>query len=226
MSTAQQIANLIDHTLLRPTASVKEIEGICREAVQYKFHTVCVNPSYVNLAAELLKGSNVKVCSVVGFPLGANTLLQKQRETEECFSNGAEEIDAVIALGSIKSDDWGYVEKELSALRLLTKDQGIFKVIMETGLLKEGELIRACTVAKNVGVDFVKTSTGFLGEGATADKVAMMKKTVGKQVGVKASGRIRSWPQMQLMLKAGAIRIGTSSGVTIMEEFLKEQIKD
>ncbi len=224
-SKTREPANFIDHTLLRPTATAKEIEVLCQEAKDYRFHAVCVNPCYVNLAAEALKESDVKVCSVVGFPLGANTKSQKLSEAEECLFNGAKEIDVVIALGAIKSGNWRYVEEELSALRLLIKEHSILKVIMETGLLKESELVRACIIAKDLELDFVKTSTGFSGEGATVEKVALMKKTVGPRVGVKASGGIRNWPQMQAMLKAGATRIGTSGGVAIMEELKVESIK-
>lgn len=217
----QEITGFIDHTLLRPTAALEDIENLCEDAKKFSFYAVCINPCYVNYAVQFLKGSPVKVCTVVGFPLGANTTEQKLRETEECLLNGAQEIDMVVALGAIKSGNWSYVEEELSAFRRLTKNQAILKVIMETALLEETELVKACTITRDVKVDFVKTSTGFLGEGATVNNVALMKKTVGEQVGVKASGGIRTWLQMKSMLEAGATRIGTSSGVAIMEEFLK-----
>lgn len=217
---ARAMASLIDHTLLKPTAIREEIEKLCKEAMDYHFHSVCINPYYVNLTTQLLKDSTVKVCTVVGFPLGANTILQKAKETGECLLNGAQEIDMVIALAAIKAGDWEYVKEELKILRQLTHGKAILKVIMEIALLEEHELKRACITAKDVGVDFVKTSTGFLGEGATVDGVALMKKTVGEQVGVKASGGIRTWQQMDAMLKAGANRIGTSSGVAIIKEFL------
>lgn len=219
----EQLAQLIDHTLLKPQATAAEIKKLCREAVEYGFYAVCVNPVYVPLAVEELGKSPVKVCTVIGFPLGATTTRQKQYETEEAIEQGAREVDMVIALGALKSGDWEKVKEDMAAVRKVSQGKALLKVILETGLLTEEEIGKACDLAREVGADFVKTSTGFLGGGATVQAVRLMSSLVAPKLGVKASGGIRTLDQALAMLEAGATRLGTSSGVAIMEELLEKK---
>lgn len=213
------MARMIDHTLLRPDATPEEIERLCREALEYSFATVCINPSYVPLAAERLRNSSVKVCTVIGFPLGATATKSKVCEAEEAISSGARELDMVINIGRLKSGDNEYVENDIREVVGVAHDKAcIAKVIIETCLLTDQEKEKACRLAQSAGADFVKTSTGFSKGGATAADVSLMRRVVGSGMGVKASGGVRSYGDAIEMIRNGANRIGTSSGVKIVEE--------
>ena len=211
-----ELNKYIDHTLLKPAAKKDEIIKLCNEAKDYHFASVCVNPTYVPLASKLLKGSDVKVCTVIGFPLGANLLATKISETKQALVEGADEIDMVINIGRLKDKDDEYVEKEIAELKHVCK-KNILKVIIETCLLTDEEKVRACTLAKKAGADFVKTSTGFSTGGATVDDIKLMRKTVGKEMGVKASGGVRTKEDALKMIEAGATRIGASSSLEIIK---------
>jgi deoxyribose-phosphate aldolase len=210
---------MIDHTLLKPDATRKEIETLCREAAQYSFASVCVNPTWVALCARLLAGTPVKVCSVVGFPLGATTADVKHYETRRAIFDGAVEIDMVINVGALKSGDLKVVERDIEAVTAPCRDgNAISKVIIEAALLTDEEKITACTLAKAANADFVKTSTGFASGGATAADVALMRRVVGEDMGVKAAGGVRDLEGLKAMVAAGATRIGASAGVRIVQE--------
>lgn len=206
----------IDHTLLKPDASQEQIETLIEEAKKYDFASVCVNPTWVNFAAQALKATYVKVCTVIGFPLGANTPELKAFETSDAIQNGANEIDMVINIGALKSRNFDLVERDIRAVVESAKGT-LVKVIIETCLLTDDEKVKACQIAQKAGADFVKTSTGFSTGGATVEDVALMRKTVGPDMGVKASGGARSYEDALAFIKAGATRIGASSGVAIME---------
>ena len=206
----------IDHTLLKPDASQEQIETLIEEAKKYDFASVCVNPTWVSFAAQALKATDVKVCTVIGFPLGANTPELKAFETSDAIQNGANEIDMVINIGALKSRNFDLVERDIRAVVEAAKGT-LVKVIIETCLLTDDEKVRACQLAQKAGADFVKTSTGFSTGGATVADVALMRKTVGPDMGVKASGGARSYEDALAFIKAGATRIGASSGVAIME---------
>ena len=206
----------IDHTLLKPDASQEQIETLIEEAKKYDFASVCVNPTWVNFAAQALKATDVKVCTVIGFPLGANTPELKAFETSDAIQNGANEVDMVINIGALKSRNFDLVERDIRAVVEAAKGT-LVKVIIETCLLTDDEKVRACQLAQKAGADFVKTSTGFSTGGATVVDVALMRKTVGPDMGVKASGGARSYEDALAFIKAGATRIGASSGVAIME---------
>ncbi|KAA0967419.1 deoxyribose-phosphate aldolase [Streptococcus cristatus] len=206
----------IDHTLLKPDASQEQIETLIEEAKKYDFASVCVNPTWVSFAAQSLKGTDVKVCTVIGFPLGANTPELKAFETSDAIRNGANEIDMVINIGALKSQNFDLVEKDIRAVVEAAKGT-LVKVIIETCLLTDDEKVKACQIAQKAGADFVKTSTGFSTGGATVRDVALMRKTVGPDMGVKASGGARSYEDALAFIEAGATRIGASSGVAIME---------
>ena len=208
---------LIDHTLLKPDASIEAIEKLCEEALKYDFASVCVNPGFVPLCAKLLKGSNVKVCTVIGFPLGATLPSVKVYETKEAVREGADEIDMVINVSQLKAKNDAYVYQEIKDIKAAC-DGKLLKVIIETCLLTDEEKVRACELSVKAGADFVKTSTGFSTGGATAEDVALMRKTVGPHIGVKASGGVRTHEDMVKMVKAGANRIGTSNGVKLLEK--------
>jgi deoxyribose-phosphate aldolase len=217
------MAKMIDHTNLSPTATVDDIKKLCAEAKEHEFASVCVNPIYVPLAAKLLEESSVKVCTVVGFPLGANTTEVKSYETRNAIKNGAQEIDMVMNIGAFKSGAYEIFKADIKAVVDATKKAGvssdiIVKVILETCFLDEEEIVKACEIAKEAGADFVKTSTGFGDYGARVEDVSIMRKTVGRDVGVKASGGIKNFEQALEMLDAGANRIGASSGVTIVTD--------
>jgi deoxyribose-phosphate aldolase len=210
-------SKMIDHTILKPEATKQDVEKLCREAVEYGFHSVCVNSSFVYYCAKLLKDSDVKVCTVVGFPLGAMSTAGKAAETLAAVEDGAEEIDMVIHVGMIKSRDWDYVKQDISSVVEAAGDKAIVKVILETCLLTDDEKEYACRICRESGAAFVKTSTGFSTDGAREDDVALMRRIVGSGMGVKASGGIRS-PETALdMVRAGADRLGTSSGIAIVE---------
>jgi len=212
------IAALIDHTLLRPDATAADIRKLCEEARQYSFASVCVNPYWVPLAASALAGSSVKVCTVVGFPLGANATAIKVAETKEAVQAGAQEIDMVLNIGELRGGNNDAVRQDIQAVtEAAHRANAIVKVILETALLDDQQKAVACTLAKNAGAEFVKTSTGFSTHGATASDVALMRKTVGPDMGVKASGGIRTLEDLKNMVAAGATRIGASAGVKILE---------
>ncbi|MBM7707732.1 deoxyribose-phosphate aldolase [Chryseomicrobium aureum] len=210
-------ASYIDHTLLKQDATKSQIEVLCQEAAKYEFASVCVNPTWVAFAAELLTDSPVKVCTVIGFPLGASTTDVKAFETKDAIAKGATEIDMVLNVGALKSGLTEEVQKDIEAVVEAAKGKAIVKVILETCLLTKDEIVLASQLSKNAGADFVKTSTGFSTGGATAEDVALMKKTVGDDLEVKASGGVRSIEDFNTMVEAGATRIGASSGVLIME---------
>ena len=206
----------IDHTLLKPDASQEQIETLIEEAKKYDFASVCVNPTWVSFAAQALKATDVKGCTVTGFPLGANTPELKAFETNDAIQNGANEVDTVINIGALKSRNFDLVERDIRAVVEAAKGT-LVKVIIETCLLTDDEKVRACQIAQKAGADFVKTSTGFSTGGATVADVALMRQTVGPDMGVKASGGARSYEDALAFIKAGATRIGASSGVAIME---------
>ncbi|MGZ3901237.1 MAG: deoxyribose-phosphate aldolase [Bacteroidia bacterium] len=207
---------MIDHTLLKPDATKKQIETLCNEAREYKFFSVCVNPAWVSTSKELLKGSGVKVCTVIGFPLGATTTETKAFETKNAIDHGAEEVDMVINIGALKDKNNELVETDIRAVVEAAKGKALTKVIIETSLLTKEEKIRACELSVKAGADYVKTSTGFSAGGATVEDIELMRKTVGPDIGVKASGGVRSREDAQNMIQAGATRIGASSGVAIL----------
>ena len=206
---------LIDHTLLKPEATPEQIMTLCNEAKEFHFMSVCVNPHYVSLAASILRDSDVKVCTVVGFPLGMNNTKTKLEETELCLKQGADEIDMVINVGMLKANEDDFVENEIHLLKQAVGNR-VLKVIIETCLLTDEEKVRACKLAKNAGADFVKTSTGFSKGGATVEDVRLMRQTVGPDMGVKASGGVRTHEDLLAMVEAGANRIGTSNGTKII----------
>lgn len=209
------IAAMIDHTLLKPEATPAQIEKLCAEAAEYHFASVCVNPVYIPLAARLLKGTGVKVCCVVGFPLGAIAPEQKAAEAASCAAMGAEELDMVIHVGAAKADDWALVQRDIEGVVKAAAGHTV-KVIIETCLLTDEEKVKACEAAKAAGAHFVKTSTGFSTGGATTHDIALMRKTVGPEMGVKASGGIRDYATAMAMIEAGANRIGASAGIAIV----------
>ncbi len=214
-----QLAQYIDHTLLKPQSTEKEIIELCREAKEYGFYAVCVNPCFVNLAAKLLTGTKVKVASVVGFPLGATLQEIKAMEAKLAFKSGAQEVDMVMNIGALKGGHYDQVVGDIQAVVDVAKKQvpkRIVKVIIETGLLTHEEKVKACQLVIAAGADFVKTSTGFNGGGATLEDIAIIKQTTEGKVKIKASGGIRDYKSARAMLDAGADRIGTSSGVAIV----------
>lgn len=212
------VAKMIDHTLLKPEATQAEIEQLLIEAKQHDFAAVCVNPSWVKLAATVLQESEVAVCTVVGFPLGATTTAVKKFETTEALANGAAEIDMVINVGALKAHQDEAVKQEITAITSIVQaHQAVLKVIIESSLLDDAEIVRACEIAVSAGADFVKTSTGFSTGGATVEAVKLMRQTVGEKIGVKASGGIRTKEDLQRMIVAGANRIGTSASVTLIK---------
>ena len=218
------IASMIDHTLLKPDATRKNIEDLCREASQFKFATVCVNPTWVSLCARLLAGTGVGVCSVVGFPLGATTADVKGYETRRAIFDGAREIDMVINVGALKSGDLRTVERDIEAVTSSCREAGaLSKVIIEAALLTDEEKVTACTLAKAACADYVKTSTGFGPGGATAADVALMRRVVGAEMGVKAAGGVRDLEAVKTMIAAGATRVGASAGVKIVKEATGEK---
>ncbi|HEV2488625.1 MAG TPA: deoxyribose-phosphate aldolase [Candidatus Acidoferrales bacterium] len=218
-SSDAEIARLIDHTLLKPDATREQVRKLCEEAAKFCFASVCVNPWYVSLAAELLRGTAVKVCTVVGFPFGATLPQVKIFETEEVTKQGAQEVDMVLNIGALKSGQDEIVESDIRGVVEASHRGGaICKVILEMAMLTTEEKVRGCIAAKNAGADFVKTSTGFGPGGATAEDVALMRAVVGSEVGVKAAGGVRSLEDLQKMVQAGATRIGASASVKILEQ--------
>jgi deoxyribose-phosphate aldolase len=210
------LSSLIDHTLLKPDATRDEVELLCREAAKFCFASVCVNPNWVPLCREILRGSGVKVCTVVGFPLGAHLPDIKAYEARRAVEQGAEEVDMVINIGALKSRDYALVEQDIRGVVQAVGKDTIVKVILETTLLTRDEKIMACSLSKAAGADYVKTSTGFAGGGATVEDVQLMRETVGPEIGVKASGGIRTQEDAKAMVAAGATRLGASAGVKIV----------
>lgn len=221
-----QLNKYIDHTILKPETTKNQIIKICEEAKQYHFASVCVNPWYASLVSEQLRGTDVKTCIVIGFPLGANSTEIKARETDDAIKHGAQEIDMVLNVGALKSGDLSGIETDISAVVNMAKGKALVKVILETCLLTNEEIVQSCLIAKKVGADFVKTSTGFNSAGATIEHVALMRKTVGSSMGVKASGGIRTLQFALDLIKAGASRIGASAGVAILKEYESPQKSD
>jgi len=218
-ATAHDWAGLIDHTLLKPEATEADIKRLCNEAIQFGFASVCVNPGWVKKSAEFLRGTAIPVCTVIGFPLGANVPDVKAYEARRAILDGAKEVDMVINVGALKSGDVCLVEDDIRAVVMAAHENDVLcKVIIETALLTDDEKVNACLAAKNAGADFVKTSTGFAKGGATAEDVALMRRTVGHDLGVKASGGVKGIEDARKMFEAGATRIGASVGVKIAQE--------
>jgi deoxyribose-phosphate aldolase len=212
------IAKYIDHTILKPEATVEDVKRLCREAKEYNFASVCVNGCYAKLVSTELAGSEVKTCVVVGFPLGAMTKEAKAFETSQAIENGASEIDMVINVGALKSKDYNFVKEDIEAVVNAAKGKALVKVIIETCLLTDEEKVKVCEIAKEAKADFVKTSTGFSTGGATKEDIALMRKTVGPDLGVKASGGVRDFKAAMDMINAGASRIGSSNSIAIVNE--------
>lgn len=222
---AGEIAGLIDHTLLKADATAKDIEKLCQEAREFHFATVCVNPTWVAYAHRLLRGSGVGVCAVVGFPLGATTPDVKHYETRRVIFDGAQEVDMVLNLGALKSGDLRLVEQDIEAVTTPCREHSVIsKVIIEAALLTDEEKVSASVLTKAAGADFVKTSTGFGPGGATVADVALMRKVVGEEMGVKAAGGVKDFAQLKAMVDAGASRVGASAGVRIVKESRGEQV--
>lgn len=217
LSMTNDLARMIDHTLLKANATETEIVKLAEEAKEYQFASVCVNPTWVKTAAEILKEADrVKVCTVIGFPLGATTSETKAFETKNAIENGATEVDMVINIGALKDKQYDFVEQDIKAVVVAAKGKALTKVIIETCLLTDEEKEMACKLSVSAGADFVKTSTGFSTGGATVEDIRLMRKIVGPEIGVKASGGVRSLEDAQKMIEAGATRIGASSGIAIV----------
>ncbi|MHC0037022.1 deoxyribose-phosphate aldolase [Pseudoneobacillus sp. C159] len=215
--TGPQVARLIDHTLLKPDSTKDQIVQICKEAIEYNFATVCVNPFWVSTAAQVLKGSKVGITTVVGFPLGSTSTFSKVSEARDAIADGATEIDMVINIGALKSGDYETVKKDIEGVVLACKGQAVVKVIIETGFLTDEEKKKACMLSKMAGADFVKTSTGFGPGVATPEDIALMRETVGPDMGVKASAGVRDLDTARKLVAAGATRIGASAGIAIVK---------
>lgn len=217
------ISDYIDHTLLKPAATIQQITQLCAEAAEYNFASVCINSTHMALAARLLASANVQVCTVVGFPLGANVTSVKVFETEQAIRDGATEIDMVINIGALKDGNHSQVEQDIAAVVNAAHAQNaICKVIIETALLTDDEKVAVCKLAQSAGAEYVKTSTGFSSGGATPEDVALMRQTVGPDMGIKAAGGVRSLADAQKMIAAGATRLGASAGIKIVTEALAQ----
>lgn len=213
----ENLKSYIDHTVLKPESTDLDIQQACLDAKKYKFKAVCINPTWVSYVSDLLKGTSVNTCTVIGFPLGANTTATKVNETKQAIKDGADEVDMVINIGAMKSEDFSLVHDDIRAVVTAADKKAIVKVIIETSLLSHNEKIRACEIAKRAGADFVKTSTGFSTGGATVEDIKLMRTAVGPEMGVKASGGVRTYEDAKRMIEAGATRIGTSNGVALLE---------
>ncbi|MEW9675810.1 deoxyribose-phosphate aldolase [Lentibacillus sp. L22] len=214
----KELAKYIDHTQLKPDTTAEKMQQVVEEARKYQFASVCVNPYWVPYCYEQLRETDVKVCTVIGFPLGATTTETKVFETKQAIQNGATEVDMVINIGELKSNHDQIVKQDIEAVVSAAKGKALVKVIIETALLNHDEKVRACNLAKSAGADFVKTSTGFSGGGATIEDIQLMRETVGTEMGVKASGGVRDAKTTKAMISAGATRIGASAGVDIIAE--------
>ncbi|MCD7033047.1 deoxyribose-phosphate aldolase [Metabacillus sp. GX 13764] len=213
---SENIAKMIDHTALKPETTKEQVEKLCQEAKEHGFFSVCINPAWVETAAKLLEGSDVKVCTVIGFPLGANTPETKAFETKDAIEKGAHEVDMVINIGALKSKNYELVERDIKSVTDAAKGKALTKVILETSLLTDEEKVKASELAVKAGADYVKTSTGFSTGGATIEDIRLMRKTVGPDIGVKASGGVRDRKGAFDMIEAGATRIGASAGISII----------
>lgn len=222
----KKLSKYVDHTLLKPAADEGQIRKLCETAVKYDFASVCVNPGYVPLVKELLRNSGVNTCCVIGFPLGATTTEAKCRETADAIHNGADEVDMVINVGAIKSNNWALVKSDIEGVCMVARGKALVKVIIETGLLTDEEKVKACTASKLAGAQFVKTCTGFGTGVATVEDVRLMRKAVGPDMGVKASSGIRSYKDALAMIEAGADRLGTSAGPKIIDEAMGKPAAD
>lgn len=209
------LAKTVDHTVLKPDTTTKTIEKFCKEAIEWGFASICINPTHVKLAASILKGTDVKVCTVIGFPLGANTSFVKAVEARDAIANGAQEVDMVINIGALKDGNYDLVSSDIKAVVEAASGQALVKVIIETCLLTDQEKMKVCLLAKNAGADFVKTSTGMSSGGATVEDITLMRKTVGPQMGVKASTGVNDREIALNLIRAGATRLGTSKGMLI-----------
>ena len=214
MIHSSDLASYIDHTNLKPDATSRDIELLCEEAIKYGFHSVCINPCWVPFSVEALKNSSVRVCTVIGFPLGCNLSSTKITEAQECFNLGSDEFDMVINVGALKEARWGFVFEEVSQVVKAVKGRCV-KVILETCLLTKEEIIMACSICERAGAHFIKTSTGLSKEGATIGTVTLIRESVSQSMGIKASGGVRDRDVAAAMIEAGATRIGTSSGILI-----------
>jgi deoxyribose-phosphate aldolase len=223
--TVEKLAKMIDHTVLKADTKQSKVKEICEEAMTYEFVAVCINSMHVEYAAELLKNSDVQVCSVVGFPLGAMASASKAFETKEAVANGAHEIDMVMSVGSLRGGDPDFVKSDIEAV-VAAAGEAHVKVILETGLLIHDQIVEACLICKEAGADFVKTSTGFGPMGATPEHVRLMRDTVGPKMGVKAAGGIGNFKDAYKMIEAGADRLGASAGIAILEDFRWAQYSD
>jgi len=221
IDTVEKMAKIIDHTNLKPKANRDDIKRLCNEAIEFGFGAVCVNPCHVKYAKKILDSSDVEVCSVIGFPLGATLSSVKAFEAKQVIENGATEVDMVMNVGALKSDDIDLVERDIKKV-VEAADGNLVKVILETCLLTDEEVHNACEIVKDAGADFVKTSTGFSDSGATVKHIKIMKKAVGDQLGIKASGGIRAYKFAKELIQEGATRIGASSGIKILEEMKSE----
>ncbi len=219
----KDIAKYIDHTLLKADASKQEVIKLCREAKEHGFFSVCINPSFVKISKEELDGSLVKVCTVIGFPLGATTTQTKAFETKDAIEKGADEVDMVLNISALKDKDYDYVLSDIKAVVDASEKKALVKVIIETCLLTDDEKVKACELAKQAGADFVKTSTGFSSSGATIADIKLMRKTVGEEMGVKASGGVRTYEDAISMIKSGATRIGASASVAIANKSIQNK---
>lgn len=219
------LARTVDHTVLKPETERKTVEKFCKEAIEWNYASVCVNPTHVKLVAGLLKGTDVKVCTVIGFPLGANTSFVKAAETRDAIANGAQEVDMVINIGALKDGDYDLVSNDIKAVVDAAAGQAKVKVIIETCLLTEQEKIKACLLAKRMGADFVKTSTGMSTGGATVEDITLMRKTVGPEMGVKASTGVNDREIALNLIRAGATRLGTSKGMIIQTGKKPDEVK-
>jgi deoxyribose-phosphate aldolase len=214
--TATELAGYIDHTLLKPEAVASQFDQLCDEALQYRFMSVCVNSGWVNHVAKKLRGTGIKICSVIGFPLGAMDSRSKAIEARGAIENGANELDMVINVGALKSGNLKVVEEDIRVVKRACRSNTVLKVILETSLLTDDEIVLACEISKKAGADFVKTSTGFSTAGATTEHVALMRRVVGSNMGVKASGGISNWDKAVAMLHAGADRLGCGASVAVV----------
>lgn len=217
IKVSENLEKYIDHTLLKPDATKEQLQQLLKEAKEYGFASVCVNPYWVSYSYEYLKDSDVKVCTVIGFPLGATTTETKVYETKQAIENGAMEVDMVINIGELKSGNESVVQKDIESVVNAAQGKALTKVIIETALLTEEEKIKACQLSKSAGADFVKTSTGFSGGGASEADIKLMRETVGPDMGVKASGGVRNYSDAITMIEAGATRIGASAGIDIVK---------
>ncbi len=225
VTEAATLARMIDHTLLKPDAGEDQLRVLCDEGLQFEFASVCVHPTWVPLCAEILAGSHVKVCSVIGFPLGTTLPAVKAYEVEQVAALGAQEVDMVLSVGRLRDGDYRTVAMDIGAVVDAAREHGLLlKVIIETGLLSDEQKVAACVIAQAAGADFVKTSTGFSGGGATVEDIALMRRVVGAGMGVKASGGVRTAADALAMIAAGANRIGASSGVQIVAEMLGQRM--